>query len=61
MRKGDWKLIEFFDTGQRELYNLTEDISEKNNLAGDNPDRTTELGQLLDRWRSNVGAQILCR
>lgn len=61
MRKGDWKLMEFFDTGERELYNLSEDIGEKNNLAGDNPDRAAELGQLLDRWRSNARAQIPCR
>src|SRR5690606_26730962 len=33
IRQGDWKLIEFYETGIVELYNLSEDISEKNNLA----------------------------
>jgi arylsulfatase A len=31
-----------------ELYNLKEDISEKNNLADKMPEKTTELRKLLD-------------
>ena len=33
VRMGDWKLIEFFENGELELYNLKEDLGEKNNLA----------------------------
>jgi len=58
VRKGDWKLIEFFDTGQKELYNLAEDISEKNNLASTNPKKVAELQVLLKVWRKEVGAKI---
>lgn len=58
IRKGDWKLIEFFDTGQKELYNLADDISEKNNLAGTNPEEVAELQKLLNAWRKEVGAKI---
>ncbi len=33
MRRGDWKLIEWYDDNSVELFNLTADIGEKNNLA----------------------------
>jgi arylsulfatase A len=58
VRKGNWKLIEFFDTGEKELYNLADDIGEKNNLAKDNPGRLAELAQLLAAWRKEIGAKI---
>jgi arylsulfatase A-like enzyme len=58
IRKGDFKLIEFFDTGQVELYNLVDDISEKHNMAKDLPDKVIELQKLLAQWRAEVGANI---
>jgi len=58
VRKGDWKLIEYFDTGQKELYNLANDISERNNLAGTNLEKIAELQDLLKAWRKDVGAKI---
>jgi arylsulfatase A len=58
VRKGDWKLIEYFDTGQKELYNLANDISEKNNLVSKNPEKAAELQVLLKTWRKEVGAKI---
>ncbi|MDC0936529.1 sulfatase-like hydrolase/transferase [Pirellulales bacterium] len=33
VRMGDWKLIEWFESGRLELYNLTEDLSESNELS----------------------------
>jgi arylsulfatase A len=58
VRKGDWKLIEHFDTGQTELYNLADDISEKNNLAVTDPEKAAGLQGLLNVWRKEVGAKI---
>lgn len=58
VRKGDWKLIEYFDTRQKELYNLADDIGEKNNLASTNPEKVAELQGLLKAWRKEVGAKI---
>ncbi|MFH1716759.1 MAG: sulfatase [Planctomycetota bacterium] len=58
IRKGDWKLIEFFDSGDRELYNLADDVSESNDLARKNPDKLAELKAMLDAWRRDVGARI---
>ncbi|MBW3542836.1 MAG: sulfatase, partial [Planctomycetes bacterium] len=34
IRRGDWKLIEFFEDGRLELYNLRNDPAEQDNLAG---------------------------
>jgi len=58
VRKGDWKLIEYFDTGQKELYNLANNISEKNNLADRYPEKVAELQELLKAWRKDIGAKI---
>jgi arylsulfatase A-like enzyme len=57
IRRGDWKLIEFFDDGTAELYNLADDISEKHNLADKMPAKTTELRKRLAKWRAEVGAK----
>jgi len=58
IREGDWKLIEFFDDGKVELYNLAEDISEKNNLAEKMPAKASELRKRLAKWREEVGAKV---
>ena len=59
IRQGNFKLIEFFDTGQVELYNLADDISEQHNLASELPEKATELQKLLAKWRTEVGAKII--
>lgn len=56
IREGDWKLIEFFDTGEIELYNLADDIGEEKNLLNDNPARAKALGENLAAWRRKVVA-----
>ena len=58
VRKGDWKLVEYFDADRKELYNLADDISEKNNLASKNPKKVAEIQGLLKAWRKDVGAKI---
>ncbi|MEX2287368.1 MAG: sulfatase [Planctomycetaceae bacterium] len=58
IRHGDWKLVEFFETGTVELYNLREDIGETNNLAGSSPERAQALHAELDSWRKAVGAPM---
>ncbi|MHC4153557.1 MAG: sulfatase [Planctomycetota bacterium] len=54
IRKGSWKLIEFFDDDHLELYNLADDIGEKNNLGEKMPGKTRELHQLLQDWRKSI-------
>lgn len=58
IRQGDWKLIQFFDTAEDELYNLKEDLGEKNNLAQSNPAKVKELKTALVNWRASVGAKM---
>ena len=58
VRMGDWKLIEFFEDGRLELYNLAEDIGEENNRAGDEPERVREMHARLIEWRESVEAKI---
>lgn len=47
IRKGDWKLVYHQRSGKKELYNLTEDIGEVNDLSTLHPEKTHELAVLL--------------
>ncbi len=58
IREGKWKLIEFFETGKQELYDLDADVGEQNDLAASNPEIVDELQQKLINWRKEVSAQI---
>lgn len=59
IRKGDWKLIKFYEEGQPlELYNLREDISEYNNLADQYPERVQQMVAELDQWLQEVDAKF---
>jgi arylsulfatase A-like enzyme len=58
VRKGDWKLIEFYESGALELYNLKNDIGETQNLASTEPAKTKELANLLNNWRTKMKAQM---
>lgn len=58
IRKGDWKLIQNYETQKYELYNLKEDISEKNDLAVSNPKKVKELAAALDKWKKETNAPI---
>ena len=58
IRSGDWKLIEFFETGKSELYNLKDDIGEKTDLAAKQPERAKELRDALAAWRKSVNAPM---
>ena len=58
IRKGDWKLIEWYGESQVELYNLREDLGEQDNLAGVHTDLRTSLLAKLSDWRESVGAVL---
>lgn len=57
IRKGDWKLIHFWEDNRNELYNLTNDIHEDNNLAGTEEQLTNEMYTQLTAWLKEVNAQ----
>ncbi|MBS1813364.1 MAG: hypothetical protein JSS87_00650 [Acidobacteria bacterium] len=56
IRQGDWKLLEFFEDGHLELYNLREDPGEQNDFASVFPERVRDMHSRLVRWRKRVGA-----
>ncbi len=51
VRSGDYKLVDFFETGRVELYNLKNDIGETNDLSKEMPEKTTEMLKLLNDWK----------
>jgi len=55
---GDWKLMEFFEDGRLELYNLKDDIGETKNLAKELPDKTRELHAKMVAWRAEIKAPM---
>jgi arylsulfatase A-like enzyme len=58
VRSGDWKLLEYFEDGRLELYNIKEDLSETNNLALQMPDLSAGLHAKLRKWRHETGAKL---
>lgn len=58
VRRGNMKLIEFFEDGKLELYDLREDPGEKNDLAVKDPPTAKRLHGLLVDWREKVEAKI---
>jgi arylsulfatase A-like enzyme len=58
IREDDWKLIEVYEDNHVELYNVKQDIGEKNDRAAELPDKTKHLREKLHAWRKEVGAQM---
>lgn len=58
IRMGDYKLIEFFDRNEVELYNLRVDLGEKKNLAGVEAGRVQEMRKRLSLWREESSARM---
>ena len=56
VRLGDWKLIRWYDIDDVDLYHLSEDPGEQNDLADQQPAKTEELSQLLDDWLASFDA-----
>jgi arylsulfatase A-like enzyme len=58
IRAGDYKLIEWYEDGRVELYNLKDDLSERNDLAATMPQKAAELRHMLHAWRGEIGAKM---
>lgn len=58
VRAGDWKLLEYFEDGRVELYDLASDPGETRDLAATEPARAAALRERLVRWRTEVGARM---
>ena len=58
IRMGDWKLIEYFEDGALELYNLADDIGEEQNLTKREAKRTAEMHSIMKAWRRATNAPV---
>lgn len=57
VRRGKWKLIYYYDTGRKELFDIASDIGEKHNLADRNRSVVRRLSKDLGRHLRSVGGQ----
>ena len=58
IRDGNLKLIEWYEDGRAELYDLARDVGERKELAGERPADAARLRDRLARWRESVTAQM---
>ncbi|MEQ8418714.1 MAG: sulfatase [Arenibacter algicola] len=58
IRLGNWKLIEYFENNDFELYNLKNDIGERINLINSHPNKAQKLLTILTNWRKEVNAVV---
>ena len=58
IRRGKYKLIEYFEDRPAELFDLAADLGETTNLADAMPDVAQDMLERLARWRASVGAQL---
>lgn len=56
IRQGDWKLIEFWEHGDAQLFHLGKDMGEQEDLSESNPEEKAELAEALAAWREEIGA-----
>ena len=61
IRLGDYKLLEYYENGTVQLFNLKEDIGEQNDLAKKEPKVARQLLAQLKSWRKDVKARMMRR
>jgi arylsulfatase A-like enzyme len=57
VREGRWKLVESYDDGRVELFDIEADAGEARDLAGAQPARAAALRDRLREWRTSIAAQ----
>ncbi len=57
IREGNWKLIHYWEDSTNELYDLSRDIGEQNNVADQHPDITMKMYSQLNDWLHSVHAK----
>ncbi|MCI0700435.1 MAG: sulfatase-like hydrolase/transferase [Planctomycetia bacterium] len=58
IRHKEYKLIEYYEDGRRELFDVKKDISESRNLINELPAIAAVLTEELHKWRKEVGAKM---
>jgi arylsulfatase A-like enzyme len=57
IRKGEWKLINYFEDDRSELYHVNRDLGERENLSNQEKERTATMLKELKQWQKEVGAR----
>ena len=58
IRSGDYKLLEYYENGTVQLFDLANDLGEQNDLSKEHPEIVAELKQQLHDWRDEVDAKM---
>jgi len=58
VRDGQWKMIDYYVEKSPELFDLSKDPGERNNLAEKNPEKLAALKKKLDRFREDTDALL---
>lgn len=58
VRLGDYKLIEYYENGTVQLFNIKNDPGEQHDLSKTQPEKVKQLQTLLHNWRKEVGAKM---
>ena len=58
IRSGRYKLLEYFENGTAQLFDLENDISEKHDISKQNPEITRKLLKMLRDWRKQLDATM---
>ena len=61
IRFEDWKLLEYYEDGRTELYDLSEDPGESRDVSAEAPERAADLKRRLHVWLEETGAQLPSR
>jgi arylsulfatase A-like enzyme len=56
VRIGNYKLLEWYNADHVELYDLSKDIGEQNDLSNKMPEKTAEMLAVLQDWRKEINA-----
>jgi hypothetical protein len=58
IRLGKYKLLEYFENGAVQLFDLENDLGEQNDLSKAKPEITKKLLKMLHDWRDEVDAKM---
>ncbi|MEO1860524.1 MAG: sulfatase/phosphatase domain-containing protein, partial [Verrucomicrobiales bacterium] len=58
IRLGNYKLLEYFENGTVQLFDLQNDLGEQNDLSKSKPEMTKKLLKMLHDWRKEVDAKM---
>lgn len=59
VRYKNFKLIEYFENGTVQLFDLDKDLGELNDISKQNPEKVKELRDMLHKWRESVNAKMM--